>query len=252
MHKRSVSLLMAISALLVYSLSGLVGSILLNAPTSAFALNYIATPTVTQITHTPTATITPSPVLPSPVPCIIIGNSPPFCSPFVSANKPPANYPAQQGTLIQITGQGWTAHAAIELYVLPAGKPASGSGNTALCPAQSLLIARNIAHSTRVMTNANGNFSVQLIIPTTLKRGLYSMCISVNGTGQMTSTLLFQIDVRTNPQLQTSAPSTGNAPPSSFMLSIIALILALFALLLYIFSPRQPVAPHLTNRRNAS
>lgn len=251
MLKRSVAIIVAISASLAYSLIGFAGSILLSVPTNAFALEYNATPTAT---HSLTATLTPSPGLPSQGPCIIIGNPPPYCSPFVSKNKPPAHYPAQQDTLIRIAGQNWTAHAAIELYMLPVAQLSSGSGNPALCPAQSLLISRNIAHSAQVMSDAYGNFLAQLTIPTTLKRGLYGMCLSLNGSGQMTSTLLFQIDVRTDPQLQTdsTAPKSSNAAPFSFNLSIIALLLALIALLLYIFSPRQPVAPHLTDRRNAS
>ena len=253
MHKRHISHLIAISALLACSLTGLVGSIIFSVPSSAFALNYDATPTVTQGMHTPTATITPSPVLPSPVPCIIIGNPPRFCSPFVSANKPPSPYEAQQGTLIQITGQDWTARAIVELYVLPAAKQASGTGNIASCPAQPQLIALNITHSAPVMTGPTGDFTAHLTVPTTLKIGaIYSICISVTSPTYVTSVLLFQIKATANPQLQTGAPTPGNTPPSSFMLSIIALTLSLVALLLYIFSSRQPVAPHLTNRRKAS
>lgn len=251
MHKHRISIIVAISVVLAYSLISLAGSIVLSAPTNAFALRYNATPTATR---SPAATLTPSPGLPSQEPCIIIGNPPPYCSPFVSKNKPPANYPAQQDTLIRIAGQNWTAHAAIVLYMLPVAQPPSGSENPALCPAQSFLIARNIAHSAQVMSDADGNFLAQLTIPATLKRGRYSMCLSLNGPDQMTSTLLFQIDVRSDPQLQagSTASTTGNATPFSFNLSIIALLLALIALLLYIFSPMQPVAPHLTDRRNAS
>lgn len=243
MHKRRVSIIVAISVVLAYSLIGLAGSILFSVPTNVFALAYNATPA---------ATFTPSPDLPPQAPCIIIGNALPYCSPFVSKNKPPANYQAQQDTLIRIAGQHWTAHAAIELYLLPVAQLTAGAGNPALCPAQSLLIARNIAHSAQVISDANGNFLAQLTIPATLQRGLYGMCLSLNSSGQITSTLLFQITVKTDPQLQTdaTAPATGNAAP--FNLSIVALMLALVALLLYIFSPRQPVAPHLTDRRNVS
>lgn len=245
MHKRRLSIIVAISASLAYSLLGLAGSILLSVPTNAFALEYDATPTAT---YSPTATLTPSTGLPSQGPCIIIGNPPPYCSPFVSKNKPPAHYPAQQDTLIRIAGQNWTANAAVVLYMLPVAQLSSGSGDPVLCPAQSLLISRNIAHSAQVMSDANGNFLAQLTIPTTLKRGLYGMCLSLNGSGQMTSTLLFQIDVRTDPQ--STAPTTSNAAPFSFNLSIVALLLAVIALLLYIFSPRQPVSLHLSDRRN--
>jgi hypothetical protein len=247
MHKRRVSILVTISALLAYSLIALAGSILLSVPTGAFALKYDATPAAT---YSPAAAVTPAPDLPSQGPCIIIGNPPPYCAPFVSKDKPPDDYLAQQGTLIRITGQNWTAHAAIGLYMLPVAQLSSESGNLALCPAQSFLIARNVARSAQVMSDAHGNFVAQLTIPATLKKGLYGMCLSLRGSGQMTSMLLFQINVKTDPQLQ--ADPTGNAAPFSFNLSIIALMLALVALLLYIFSPRQPVAPHLTDRRKAS
>jgi hypothetical protein len=215
---------------------------LFSRPSSALALTY---------NPTPTATILSSPVLSSPGPCITTtGNSNPICAPFVEANKPIV-YLLPQGTPLQMTGQGWARNSTVELYLLPASSSTSALGNNALCPAQSQLIARNIAHSRLAMTGTAGDFSTQLTLPATLTIGrLYSMCISVTSSNHVTNMLLFQITATANSQLQTGAPTTASVAPTSFNLSIIALILALIALLLYIFSPRQPVAPRPTNWRN--
>jgi len=240
---RKPFLLLLISGMLACCLAMLTLSVLTSASPRALALSRI-TPTTTV-----TPQETPSPLLPSPAPCIKIEIS--NCSASIATDNP-ANYTYSQGSTIHIQGQRWTTNATIELFVLPTASIIAAQGSDMHCPTPTVLTTRSVAHSAQKTTGANGDFSIQLTLPTTLNAAVsYSACISETSAGHITSILLFQITVNANTQQQTgTTAASGRAAPFYLNLSMIALVLALIALLLYFIAPRQPATPHTSERRN--
>ena len=205
-------------------------------------------------TNSPTPASTPT-SLPSPVsvqsPCFEI-NTTTSCSSL--PGLAPYNYPA--GTTLTITGYHWNTDVQIVLYLI--GSPFSDTSHPASlallsfaqtpCPPVMTLNKDAIAHSS-THTDNRGSFSVLLTFPSLMNQNItYDVC-AVNPDGKpiipsqkSESILLF----RNTPASATVSPprnQPANAGSSSDFfassLSVLALILAIFALLIYFFAPRR-------------